>query len=77
MRWIWQVKDIQIVIGALRIIPKAFKSNLRDIGVDIDLKVLQKSVLLGTERILRKILDFWQIDDDDDHMIKCALHIIK
>ena len=59
VRRIWQVKVkvIPIEMEALGTIPKALKSNLEDIGVDIDVEVLQKSVLLGTARILRKLLE--------------------
>ena len=52
-----KVKVIPSVIGALGTIPKALKSNLEDVGVEIDMEVLEKSVLLGTARILRKVLE--------------------
>ena len=33
------------------------KKNLRTIGVDTSIKLIQRSVLLGSARILRKVLE--------------------
>ena len=59
VRKIWGVrtKVIPIVIGALGTIPLRLKENLRTIGVDTSIELIQRSVLLGSARILRKVLE--------------------
>ena len=59
LKRIWQkekVEVIPIIIGALGAIPKNLKKNLERIGVDLPIGLLQKSVLLGTSNILRRVL---------------------
>ena len=59
LKRIWhkeKVEVIPIVIGALGAIPKNLKRNLESIGVDLPIGLLQKSVLLGTSNILRRVL---------------------
>ena len=51
-----RTKVIPIVIGALGTIPLRLKENLRTIGVDTSIELIQRSVLLGSARILRKVL---------------------
>ena len=51
------VKIIPIVIGALGTMSKQFSRWLQLIGMTNYLAVLQKACLLGTARILRKVLD--------------------
>ena len=56
---IWQIK-VQVtppVVGTLGTIPRALKANLEEIVVDVGIDLLQKSVLLGSETILRKVLE--------------------
>ena len=48
---------IPIVVGALGTIPLRLKENLWTIGVDTSIEVIQRSVLLGSARILRKVLE--------------------
>ena len=59
VRKIWGVwtKVIPIVVGALETIPLRLKENLRTIGVDTSIKLIPRSVLLGSARILRKVLE--------------------
>ena len=43
--------------GVLGTIPLRLKENLRNIGVDTSIELIQRSVLLGSARILRKVLE--------------------
>ena len=45
------------VLGALGTVPLRLKDNLKDIGVDTSINLIQKSALLGSARILRKVLE--------------------
>ena len=47
---------ISIVIGALGTVSKKFESWVKMTGVDCPVELLQKACLLGTARILRKVL---------------------
>ena len=55
--WGVRIKVIPIVVGALGTIPLRLKENLRTIGVDTSIELIQRSVLLGSARILRKVLE--------------------
>ena len=46
-----------IVVGVLGTISLRLKENLRTLGVDTSSELTQISALLGTERILRKVLE--------------------
>ena len=48
---------IQLVVGSLGAIPKQFGNGLKQIGITIGTAQAQKTVLLGTARILRKVLE--------------------
>ena len=56
---IWDVivKIIPLVVGSLGAIPKQFGNRLKDIGVTAEIGQVQKTVLLGTAKILRKVLE--------------------
>ena len=58
-RRMWEVKTkvVPIVLGALGTVPLRLKGNLKDIGVDTPITLIQKSALLGSARILRKVLE--------------------
>ena len=43
--------------SALGTIPLRLKENLRTISVDTSIELIQRSLLLGTTRILRKVLE--------------------
>ena len=51
-----KVIPIVIVIGALVSIPKDLGENLKELDIKHNIKVFQKSALLGTAHILRKVL---------------------
>ena len=55
--WNVRVKIIPLVVGFLCAIPKQFGNRLKEIGVTAEIVQVQKTVLLGTARILRKVLE--------------------
>ena len=54
--WNVKVKIIPLVIGSLGAIPKQFINRLKQIGITAGTAPVQKTVLLGTTRILSKVL---------------------
>ena len=46
-----------IVMRALGTIPLRLKEHLRTIGVDTSIELIQRCALLGSARILRKVLE--------------------
>ena len=56
---IWNVKVeiISLVVGSLSGIFKQFSNRLKQIGITVGTAQVQKTVLLGTARILRKVLE--------------------
>ena len=48
---------ISVVVGALGMVTNRLKEFIRKIGVDVSVGLLQKACLLGTGRILRKVLE--------------------
>ena len=48
---------LPIVIGALGTVTGNVKRNLEKVGINLSVDVVQKTCLLGTARILRKVLD--------------------
>ena len=55
--WNVKVKIIPLVVGSLGAIPKQFGNRLKQIGITVGTAQVQKTVLLGTTRILRKVLE--------------------
>ena len=55
--WNVKVKIIPLVVGSLGAIPKQFGIRLKQIGITVGTAQVQKTVLLGTARILRKVLE--------------------
>ena len=55
--WIVQEKIISLVAGSLGDIPKQFGNRLKQIGIAAGTAQVQKTVLVGTARILRKVLE--------------------
>ena len=51
------MKIIPLVVGSLGAIPKQFGIRLKQIGMTAGTAQVQRTVLLGTARILRKVLD--------------------
>ena len=55
--WNVKVKIIPLVVGSLGAIPKQFGNRLKQIGITAGTAQVQKTVLLGMARILRKVLE--------------------
>ena len=55
--WNVKVKIIPLVVGSLGAITKQFGNRLKHIGIAVGTAQVQKTVLLGTARILRKVLE--------------------
>ena len=47
---------VPVVTGALGAVSVNFKEYMRQIGVNVRLEVIQKTALLGSAKILRKVL---------------------
>ena len=57
---LWQLKKVQVVpvvIGALGSVTKDFHKWMEMLGLPGDVGVVQKTALLGTPRILMKVLE--------------------
>ena len=54
--WNVEVKIIPLFVGSLGAILKQFGNRLKQIGITAGTAQVQKTVLLGTARILRKVL---------------------
>ena len=57
---LWKLKHVEIVpvvIGALGSVTKDFERWIRKLGIAYNIEVMQKTALLGTARILRKVLE--------------------
>ena len=55
--WGVRTKVIPVVVGALGSIPVRLNDNLRAIEVGIPVGLIQRCALLGSARILRKVLE--------------------
>ena len=55
--WNVKVKIIPLVVGSLGAIPKHFGNRLKQTGITVGTTQVPKRVLLGTARILRKVLE--------------------
>ena len=55
--WNIKVKIIPLVVGSLSAIPKKFVNRLKQICITAGTAQVQKTVLLGTAGILRKVLE--------------------
>ena len=51
------MKIIPLVVGSLGAIPKQFGNRLKQIGITAATAQVEKTLLLGTARILRKVLE--------------------
>ena len=58
--WDQETLIIPIIIGPLGSIPSDLKCNMKKLGMPYNVGTLQKSVLLGTAKILRKVLSIKQ-----------------
>ena len=52
-----RAKIILLAVGSLGAIPEQFGNRLKEIGVTAEIGKNQKTVLLGTAIILRKVLE--------------------
>ena len=59
LRRLWDklVEIVPIIIGALGTIPKSPKRNREELGADVAPGLLQKSVVLETAHIIRRVMD--------------------
>ena len=55
--WNKQVEIVPVIIGALGTIPKSLGKSLDQLEIKMAPGLLQKSVLLGTANIIRRVLD--------------------
>ena len=55
--WGVRTKVIPIIVRALGTIPLRLKENLRTIGVDTSIELIQRCTLLWSARILRKVFE--------------------
>ena len=55
--WNLRMKIIVLVVGSLGVIPTKFSNRPKEIGATAEIVKVQKAVLLGTPRILRKVLE--------------------
>ena len=56
---VWGMRKVivvPVVIGAFGAVSVNFKEYMKRIGVNVRLEVIQKTALLGTAKILRKVL---------------------
>jgi len=54
--WNVKTKVIPVIIGATRTIAKSFRKYVSNIPGKLEVKELQKTAILGTAHILRKVL---------------------
>ena len=60
VRRLWKLRNVEIVpvvIGALGSVSTEFDRWVRKLGITCNVGVMQKTALLGTARILRKVLE--------------------
>ena len=60
LKRLWSLKRVEVipvVVGALGCINKGFSEWMDTLGIKLNVGMVQKSALLGTARILRKVLD--------------------
>ena len=60
IRKLWKLKMVEVVpvvIGALGSVTKGFDRWIEKFGIPFNVGVMQKTALLGTARILRKVLE--------------------
>ena len=58
--WVKETVIVPIIIGALGSIPNDLERDLKKLDTSYNVETLQKSVLLGTTNILRKVLSIKQ-----------------
>jgi len=64
---LWGIRHLEVVpvvVGALGVVSNRLDAWLEKLGVTIKTGLLQKAALLGTARILGRLLDSWGRGDD-------------
>ena len=56
--WSIKIVDVLLVVGALGSVTKKLGQWIEKLGIRVRIGLLLKTMLLGTARILRKVLDF-------------------
>ena len=62
LKRLWSLKKVEVlpvIVGALECISKGFSEWMDTLGIKLNVGMVEKSVLLGTARILRKVLDMY------------------
>ena len=59
--WNRKLSVILIVFGDLGTVPKSLRTRLLQIGIQTKIETMQTTVLLDMARIIRKVLDCWEI----------------
>ena len=57
----WHVKNVEVVpvvVGVLGSVTKKLGQWIKKLGIRVRIGLLQKTTLLGTTRMLRRVLDF-------------------
>ena len=60
LKRIWSLRKVQVVpvvVGALGCVSERFNQWMEILGIEVNVGVLQKSALLGTVRIIRKVME--------------------
>ena len=60
LKRLWSLKKVEVVsvvVRALGCINKGFSGQMDTLGIKLNVGMIQKSVFLGTARILEKVLD--------------------
>ena len=53
----WKVEVIPVLIGALETVTKHFEKRVEKLDLELTIEALQKPCVIGTARVIRKILD--------------------
>ena len=63
LKKVWNMKVIvvRLVVGALGTPAKELEKRLKTIGIETKITELQKTVLIHTSRILRKVIEAWGV----------------
>ena len=57
--WNVGVNIIPLVVGSVGVILKQFRNRLKNTSIAVEIGQVQKTVLLGKARILRKVLEIY------------------
>ena len=60
--WKSRTKVVPVVVGALGSVSKKLAGHLEQLGIKNRTRTMQKSALLGSAHILRKVLEVWGLE---------------